>query len=109
MGRTEEGYNEKTQLLHSNNNTQHTTLLNNSETYLLAVNPATAYHVVGSVGNKAVRFMLDTGAAISLISDRTWNLINGGQTNCPKNISAVKKGEAKKVQVAERLKDVKSL
>jgi len=25
--------------------------------------------------------MLDTGAAISLISDRTWNLINGGQTN----------------------------
>ena len=29
--------------------------------------------------------------------------------SCPKNISAVKKGESKKVQVAERLKDVISL
>jgi len=28
---------------------------------------------------------------------------------CPKNISAVKKGESKKVQVAEQLKDVISL
>ena len=28
---------------------------------------------------------------------------------CPKNISAVKKGEAKKVQVTERPKDVISL
>jgi len=31
------------------------------------------------------------------------------QPLCPKKISAVKKGEAKKVQVAERLKDVISL
>jgi len=29
--------------------------------------------------------------------------------SCPKNISAVKKGKSKKVQVAERLKDVISL
>ena len=53
-----------------NINAQHKTLLNNFETLLLAVNPATAYHVVGSVRGRDVRFMLDTGAAISLISDQ---------------------------------------
>ena len=35
--------------------------------------------------------------------------IQSSQIDCPKNISAVKKGEAKKVQVTERPKDVISL
>ena len=76
MGRTNEGEKEKTQM---NINAQHKTLLNNFETLLLAVNPATAYHVVGSVHGKDVRFMLDTGAAISLISDRTWRSLDSGE------------------------------
>jgi len=51
-------------------NTQHSTFSNILKPFLLVVNPATAYHVVGSVFGKDFRFMLDTGAAISLISDR---------------------------------------
>ena len=78
MGRTTEGDCEKTQV---DTNAQHTTLLNKFETMLLAVNPATAYHVVGSVRGRDVRFMLDTGAAISLISDQTWHSINSGKTS----------------------------
>jgi len=45
-----------------------TTLSNNFNTLLLAVNPAIAYHVVGFVFEKESRFMLDAGTAISLIS-----------------------------------------
>ena len=78
MGRTTEGDCEKTQV---DNNAQHTTLLNKFETMLLAVNPAIVYHVVGSVRGRDVRFMLDTGAAISLISDQTWRSIDSGRTS----------------------------
>ena len=78
MGRTTEGDCEKTQV---DTNAQHTTLLNKFETMLLEVNPATAYHVVGSVRGRDVRFMLDTGAAISLISDQTWRSIDSGKTS----------------------------
>lgn len=78
MGHAGEGCCEKTQI---DINTQHNTILNHVETLLLAVSPATAYHVVGSVRGKEVRFMLDTGAAISLISDRTWGLIDDGKSS----------------------------
>ena len=72
MGHASEGCDKKTQI---NINAQQNTILNHFKTLLLAVNPATVYHVIGSVRGKDVRFMLDTGAAISLISDRTWGLI----------------------------------
>jgi len=36
---------------------------------LLAVNPASAYHVLGSVSGVSVCFMLDTGASVSLVRD----------------------------------------
>jgi len=42
----------------------------------LAVNPAPAYHINSSVGGKNIRFMLDTGASVNLLSDQTWNLIS---------------------------------
>jgi len=38
-----------------------------------------------------------------------WTVVIQAMKNYPKNISALKKGEAKKVQVTERLKDVISL
>ena len=40
---------------------------------LLAVNLASAYHVVGSINGISIKFMLDTGAAVSLINEDTWN------------------------------------
>ena len=40
---------------------------------LLAVNPASAYHVVGSINGMSIKFTLDTGAAVSLINEDTWN------------------------------------
>ena len=73
MGHTNESEKEKTQM---NINAQHKTLLNKFETVLLVVNPAT---VVGSVHGKDVRFMFDTGAAVSLISDRTWCSLDSGE------------------------------
>ena len=44
-----------------------------NELMLLAVNPASAYHVVGSINGISIKFMLDTGAAVSLINEDTWN------------------------------------
>ena len=76
MGRTNESEKEKTQM---NINAQHKTLLNKFETVLLVVNPATLYHVVGSMHGKDVRFMLDTDAAINLISDQTWRSLDSGE------------------------------
>ena len=40
---------------------------------LLAVNLATVYHMVGSVNGVNIKFMLDTGASVSLISECMWN------------------------------------
>ena len=34
-----------------------------------AIDPANAYHVDGVVNNMLVRFMVDTGAAVSLIME----------------------------------------
>lgn len=34
------------------------------------------YHVMGSVHGKQMCFIFDTGAAISLISDQAWSLID---------------------------------
>ena len=46
---------------------------NVNELMLLTVNPASAYHVVGSINGISIKFMLDTGAAVSLINEDTWN------------------------------------
>lgn len=54
----------------SNNNTSVKRVSNQVE--LLAVNPANAYNVVGSIGVLQVNFMLDTGASVSLLSEETW-------------------------------------
>jgi len=72
------GYGKKAQ---TDINVHQNTILNNFKTLLLAVNPATLYHVIGSVRSKNVCFMLDTGAAISLISDQTWGLIGGEEAS----------------------------
>ena len=42
-------------------------------TSLLAVNPVCAYHVVGSIRGVDVCFMLDTGAAVSLLRKDVWD------------------------------------
>ena len=61
---------------HNNNELLYSVDAPQLETMLLAVNPASAYHVNGSVGGKNIRFMLDTGASVSLLSDQTWSLIS---------------------------------
>ena len=72
MGQAEEGYDIVT---HDNellcDCTHVSTNVNKS--MLLAVNPASAYHVVGSIDGMSIKFMLDTGAAVSLINEDTWN------------------------------------
>ena len=44
---------------------------------LLAVNPVCAYHVVGSIYGVEVCFMLDTGAAVSLLRKDVWDNTGG--------------------------------
>jgi len=44
---------------------------------LLTVNPASAYHVLGSVSGVSVCFMLDTGALVSLVRDDIWRKVSG--------------------------------
>lgn len=46
---------------------------NVNESMLLAVNPIATYHVVGSVNGVNIKFMLDTGVSVSLISKHTWD------------------------------------
>ena len=50
------------------------TLVNNFDSTILlwAIDPANAYHVTGVVNNMSVRFMIDTGAAVSLIRKDVW-------------------------------------
>ena len=44
------------------------------------MNPASVYHVVGETPRQSkVQFMIDTGAAISLICEDVWRRVTGGQ------------------------------
>ena len=44
---------------------------------LLTVNPAVAYHIKGLVDLYPVDFMLDTGAAVSLLNAELWDRVKG--------------------------------
>ena len=44
---------------------------------LLTVNPTAAYHIKGFVNLYPVYFMLDTGAAVSLLNTQLWDVIKG--------------------------------
>ena len=46
-------------------------------TDLFAVNPHAAYYIKGIVNSYPVKFMLDTGAAVSLLDVNVWNTIKG--------------------------------
>ena len=63
-GQADEGLDSVTHL----ENFEHTILLR-------AIDPANAYHVTGVVNNVSVRFMIDTGAAVSLIRKDIWEKI----------------------------------
>jgi len=45
---------------------------------LLVVNPAKAYHVIGVVSGVRVKFMLDTGVSVSLLSRDAWEQVSKG-------------------------------
>jgi len=57
------------------------TCYNTTRVDLLAVNPTKAYHVSGSVNGAPVRFMLDTGATVSLIRE---DVVVGANTTLAK-------------------------
>ena len=46
-------------------------------TDLFAVNPHAAFYINGTINSYPVQFMIDTGAAVSLIDSNTWNRIKG--------------------------------
>jgi len=48
----------------------------NDITNFLVVNPTQAYHVVSTVSEVNVNFMLDTGASLSLLSNETWEKVS---------------------------------
>ena len=50
---------------------------------LLAVNPVCAYHVAGSIYGVQVCFMLDTGAAVSLLPKDVWDKTGRGHQLTP--------------------------
>ena len=50
---------------------------------LFAVNPHVAFHINAVINSYTVHFMLDTGAAVSLLSNDTWNKIKGTSTLTP--------------------------
>ena len=50
---------------------------------LLAVNPYVAFHINAVINSYTVHSMLDTGAAVSLLSNDTWNKIKGTSTLTP--------------------------
>ena len=50
---------------------------NGARVDLLAVNPASAYHVLGLVNGVSMCFMLDTGASVSLVRDDIWRKVAG--------------------------------
>ena len=50
---------------------------------LFAINPHAAFHINGVINSYTVHFMLDTGAAVSLLGTDTWNKIKGTSTLAP--------------------------
>ena len=46
--------------------------------HLLAVNPTSTYQVSGSINNSPVLFMIDTGAAVTLLRKDIWDAVNTG-------------------------------
>ena len=44
---------------------------------LFTFNPHSAFYINGTINSYSVQFMIDTGAAVSLIDTSTWNKING--------------------------------
>ena len=60
------------------------TCYNTTRVDLLAVNPTKAYHVSGSVNGAPVRFMLDTGATVSLIREDVRRKVVGANTTLAK-------------------------
>ena len=50
---------------------------------LFAVNPHVAFHINAVINSYTVHFMLDTGAAVSLLRNDTWNKIKGTSTLIP--------------------------
>ena len=52
----------------------------NNTVDLFAVNPHAAFHINGNINSYTVHFMLDTGAAVSLLDAKTWDKIKGKST-----------------------------
>ena len=50
---------------------------------LFAVNPHAVFHIKGVINSYTVDFMLDTGAAVSLMDTNTWNTIKGTSSLTP--------------------------
>ncbi len=50
---------------------------------LFAINPHAAFHINGIINSYTVHFMLDIGAAVSLLGTDTWNKIKGTSTLAP--------------------------
>ena len=55
----------------------------NNIVYLFTINPHAAFHINGVINSYTVHFMLDTGAAVSLLGTYTWNKIKGTSTLAP--------------------------
>ena len=55
----------------------------NSIIDLFAINPHPAFHINSVVNSYTVHFILDTGAAVSLLNIDTWNKIKGTSTLVP--------------------------
>ena len=54
--------------------------VHNSALYLFSVSPATTYQVAGTVNNTPASFIVDTGAAVTLISRELWDKAKTPQT-----------------------------
>ena len=52
----------------------------NNTVDLFAVNPHAAFHINGYVNSYTVHFMVDTGAAVSLLDTKTWDKIKGNSS-----------------------------
>ena len=78
MGQADEGLNSMTQI---NNFTVDSIVPNSSESTILlrAIDPAHAYHVTGVINDVPIKFMIDTGASVSLIREDVWLGITAGR------------------------------